>query len=203
MISTKIRNVLQTRHATVDNKLVISKQLIEKLTKTIKLGSPTNKTLREKIQPKIIKLSKRHLTKFQILLLTKGPKFCPTTKGNVFDIKSDFKELTRKLKLRERFWGIEYDDEILVKSKSNINVNTSIPEFSNISNILEQVEPTINNVNDNLTKQERRALKELEEDQDLVTKKTGSHQIFTYCQRYISLILHKIIEEINESNNIF
>ena len=66
-----------------------------------KLGLPTNKTLQEKIQPKIINLSKCHLTKFQVLLLTKGPKFCPTTKRNVFDIKSDTKELARKLKVRE------------------------------------------------------------------------------------------------------
>ena len=55
------------------------------------------------MQPKIINLSKRHLTKLQTSLLTKGPKFCPTTKGNVFDIKSDTKEFTRKLKLKETF----------------------------------------------------------------------------------------------------
>ena len=55
------------------------------------------------MQPKIINLSKRHLTKLQTSLLTKGPKFCPTTKENVFDIKSDTKEFTRKLKLRETF----------------------------------------------------------------------------------------------------
>ena len=106
-----------------------------------------------------------------ISLLTKGPKFCPTTKGNVFDIKSDTKEFTRKLNLRERFWGIKYDDESLVKSNSNLNVNTAILELSNISNILEQIEPSINDVNDNLTKQELRALKELQEDQDLVIRK--------------------------------
>ena len=49
-----------------------------------------------------------------------------------------------------------------MKSKSNKNVNTAIPEVSNISNILEQAEPTINDVNDNLTKQKRKALKELQ-----------------------------------------
>ena len=122
------------------------------------------------MQPYIINLPKRQLTKSQILSL-KGPKFCPTTKGNVFDIKFDSKEFTRKLKLRERFLGIEYNDESLVKSKSKINDNTAIPELSNISNILEQIEPNISNVNDNLTKQVRKALKELEEDQDLVTRK--------------------------------
>ena len=54
---------------------------------------------------------------------------------------------------------------------SNINVNTAIPELSNISNILEQIEPIINDVNDNLAKQERRALKERQEDHDLVIRK--------------------------------
>ena len=44
--------------------------------------------------------------------------------------------------------------------------------LSNISNILEQIEPTINGVNDDLAKQECRALKQLQEDQDLVDKKS-------------------------------
>ena len=63
----------------------------------------------------MINFSKRNLTKFQISFLTKEPKFCPTTKENVFGIKSDTKEFTRKLKLREKFWGIEYNDETSVK----------------------------------------------------------------------------------------
>ena len=70
----------------------------------------------------------------------------------MLDIKSGTKIFTRKLKLRERFWGVKYDDETLEKSKSNVNVNAAIPELSNISNILQQIERTINNVNDNLTK---------------------------------------------------
>ena len=88
----------------------------------------------------------------------------------MFDIKSDTKEFTRKLKLRERFVGIEYNDESLLKSKSNINVNTAIPELSNISHVLEQLERTINHVNGNIAKQECKALKELREDQDLVIR---------------------------------
>ena len=71
----------------------------------------------------------------------------------------------------ERFWGIEYHDESLIKSESNININTAIPELSNISNVIEQIKPTIDDVNDNLTKQERKALKKLQEDQDLVIRK--------------------------------
>ena len=63
----------------------------------------------------------------------------------------------------------KWDTKIL--GMSNINVNTAIQQLSNISNILEQIEPIISNVNDNLTKQERKALKELQEDQDLVIRK--------------------------------
>ena len=36
-------------------------------------------------------------------------------------------------------------------------MNTTIPELSNIANILEQTEPTINDVNDHLKKQEHKA----------------------------------------------
>ena len=59
----------------------------------------------------------------------------------------------------EKFWGIEYNDESLVKNLSNINVNTTIPELQNISNILEQIKSTINDLNENLTKQKRKELK--------------------------------------------
>ena len=112
----------------------------------------------------------------------------------MFDIKSDTKEFTRKLKLRERFWGVEYDDEILVKSKSNINFNTAIPELSNILNILEQIEPTINDVNDSLIKQERRALtKELQEDQDLVIRKTDKCNTLVLMEKdyYCNILVMK------------
>ena len=52
---------------------------------------------------------------------------------------------------------------MLVKDNSILclfDQNTAIPELSNISNILEQIEPTINDVNNNLTKQEHITLKE-------------------------------------------
>ena len=112
----------------------------------------------------------------------------------MFDIKSDTKEFTRKLKLRERFWGVEYDDESLVKSKLNINFNTAIPELSNILNILEQIEPTINDVNDSLIKQERRALtKELQEVQDLVIRKTDKCNTLVLMEKdyYCNILVMK------------
>ena len=57
-IPTKIWKVFQTRHAIVENKLVMLKKVIEKWTKCkTKLGSSTNKTMLERIQPKVMNLS--------------------------------------------------------------------------------------------------------------------------------------------------
>ena len=80
-----------------------------------------------------------------------------------------------------------------MKSKSNKNVNTAIPEVSNISNILEQAEPTINDVNDNLTKQKRKALKELQENQDLVIRKAdkGSTLVLLNKDYYCNTLVMK------------
>ena len=66
---------------------------------------------------------------------------------------------------------IEYDDKNLVKKKSKLNVNTAVPELTNIAMILEQIEPSVKNSNDNLTKQERKALAELQEDTNLIIRK--------------------------------
>ena len=49
--------------------------------------------------------------KIKCKLLVEEIKIYIHTKATMFDIKSDTKEFTRKLKLRERSLGIEYDDE--------------------------------------------------------------------------------------------
>ena len=67
--------------------------------------------------------------------------------------------------------------ESSVKNKSNINANTAVPELSNISNILEQIEPTIIVADTNLTKQERKALEELQKDENLVIRKADEGNI--------------------------
>ena len=65
-------------------------------------------------QVKVLNLSRRELSKSQISLLCKGPKFCPTTSGNFMQMKADTKEFTRKLKLQERFADCDFEDESLV-----------------------------------------------------------------------------------------
>ena len=48
-----------------------------------------------------------------------------------------------------------------MKNNSNLNVNTRTPELSNVSNKVEQKEPAINILVENITKQERKTLKRL------------------------------------------
>ena len=62
-------------------------------------------------------------------------------------------------------------------------MNTTIAELSNIPNILEQIEPSINNVNDNLTKQERKGLKELQEDQNVFIRKADKCNTFVLINK--------------------
>ena len=64
-----------------------------------------------------------------------------------------------------------------MKNNSDINVDTAVPELSNISNVLEQIEPIINVVDEDLTKQERKALKGLQKDQNLVIREAGEGNI--------------------------
>ena len=58
-----------------------------------------------------ITLSFHFFIKTKCKLLVEEIKIYIHTKATMFDIKSDTKEFTRKLKLRERSLGIEYDDE--------------------------------------------------------------------------------------------
>jgi hypothetical protein len=56
-----------------------------------------------RIDPKVINLSNRMLTKSEIKLLIKGLKFTLTPKSNHKELKTDSKEYTRKLRLVEIF----------------------------------------------------------------------------------------------------
>ena len=106
--------------------------------------------------------------------MTKGPKFCPTTKGNSIHIKADIRNFTRRLKLLDIFYEVDYTCESLVKHPSSFNPKPSDPEIAKIITNIENVDPMPNkNGQDNLTKSERAALKELEDmlERDLVIKK--------------------------------
>ena len=86
---------------------------------------------------------------------------------------ADSRDFSRKLKLREKFWGCEFEDENLVKHPSNYNPKCENPELCKILSTIEQIDPLPQHTQDNLTKSERIALTELTalSKKDLVIKK--------------------------------
>ena len=86
-------------------------------------------------------------------------------------MKADTKEFTRKLKLQERFADCDFEDESLVKHRSNFNVKCDEPELAKIIENIERTDPAPMIHVDNLTLLERTAIKELSEMSDIIIKK--------------------------------
>ena len=122
-------------------------------------------------------MSTRHLTEAQIKLLSKGPKFCPVTKGNYLDIKTDIKDFTRKMKLQEHFKEESFTDNSYVKKKSIYTPQIKNTDLSKIIESLEKCEPIEKVSTDNLTKSERQALNELKDDSEIIIIKADKGNV--------------------------
>jgi len=110
-------------------------------------------------------LAQRHIS-----LLTKGPKFTPiSTPKNTF--YNDIKDFTRKVKIREVFSDKENDDISIHRNKSNKQILSNNPEINSICNFMELLEPTKHLVKDNLTQEERNALQEITNREDIIIKR--------------------------------
>ena len=101
------------------------------------------------------------LTDQQILLLKRGPKFCPTTKGKVSDYCGDTKIFTKKLIIQERFFDVPNKDESLIREPSKKYITTYNKELTDIVSFVNKINPECRNLPDNLSKEERDAMKEL------------------------------------------
>ena len=104
-------------------------------------------------------------------MLVKGPKFCPTTKGNYLHAKADAQNFTRKLKLIERFHDSSYTDNSIVKDPSDLNIRTTNEELQSIITKIEKNGPSHTETADNLTGREREALQQLKIAEDIIIKK--------------------------------
>lgn len=84
----------------------------------------TNRGLRGGTQI-VLKFSRRILTEAEISLLSKGLKFCPTPEEvDMYNLRKDIKEFTRRIKLREYFYSDEnmdgdFSDMPAFRKKSN------------------------------------------------------------------------------------
>ena len=123
------------------------------------------------------------LRKAHVNLLSKEPKFCPTAKGINLNLKPDLRKLTQNLKCPEKFWGMEYEENSLLKSKTFYNPTNAIQELSNSINSIESTEP-IKIVNENnLPKQKRNALTELTNNTNIVIQKADKINKFSILEK--------------------
>ena len=106
-------------------------------------------------------MSKRDLTQQQILLLTRGPKFCPSTRGNTSDFCGDTRTFTKKLIIRERFFDQSWNDESLIRAPSKKYITTHNKELTDIISFVNKINPQSKEHTDNLDTGEREALRDL------------------------------------------
>ena len=65
------------------------------------------------------------LSRLQLSLLNRGPKFTPTTKSNHFIFKGDFKKITRRLQIKEIFNDTPFEENSLIYNPSTKPVKTN------------------------------------------------------------------------------
>ena len=84
-------------------------------------------------------------------------------------MKKGLEELTRKIKIRDRFFGQPNTDKSLVKLKSTNPFSSKNVDVNNLCRSIEALEPENVNVADNLSIAERNALADLN-NSDIVIK---------------------------------
>ena len=130
----------------------------------------TDKTSSTRLQPKVFNISSFSLGQHHLKLLSHGTKFTPVTKGNYVDAKKCTDDFIRKLKIKYAFHDEEYEDDSLCRNKSTKQIRIHDDELNQILKKIESVEPTPKQTSDNLSEIERKALRELMDDNNLVIK---------------------------------
>ena len=122
------------------------------------------------MQPKIINISSITLSKYHLKLLSHGTKFTPTQKGNYFDAKKFTEDFTRRIKIKHNFHNSSYNDDSYVRKKSNRPITCKDDELNQILRIIEKLEPDKSAIADNLSKEERTALFDLRDNNEIIIK---------------------------------
>ena len=106
--------------------------------------------------------------------MSKGPTFCPTTNSTYLASKAEITNVTRKIKLKEKYWtenATPYVNECLVQSKSNAPVTCENNELKKIVDFIENIPPTKTKPVFNTSKSESAALHNLKAYDDIIIKK--------------------------------
>ena len=115
-------------------------------------------------------LSNYPLSHHHLSLLRKGPKFTPTTFGNPLQNKVDLKEFSRKLIIKELYHDNEMD-ESLVRNRSNKSFYTTNELINHTVNNIENLNPDTKIPQSNITKEERKALTEMKNNENIIIKR--------------------------------
>ena len=105
--------------------------------------------------------SQTDFTKPQIKFLARGPKFCPTTKGNFFDFKNDTRNFTKRLVTHEKYFDSTFKDDSIVRKPSKKYVTTKNAELTSIINTVNKLCPTEIEMKRNITRGEEKAMEEI------------------------------------------
>ena len=104
-------------------------------------------------------------------LLMKDLSFTPTPPSKEANLREDFAEFTRKLRLKEYFIDKNYQFEDIVRPKSEFTPQSGrVPELDDIASEIETTKIKEKKFKDNLSKSERKALNELRHNNEIVIK---------------------------------
>ena len=110
-------------------------------------------TLQKKIlSSKIIELSSYTLSRSQLSLLNRKPKFTSTRKSSHSYFKDYFKKFTKHLQIKEVFKNTPFEDNLLVYNPSTKHVRTNNSNLQQLITEIEDVDQNYKIFTENLTK---------------------------------------------------
>ena len=133
----------------------------------------------------------------------KGLKFTPTPKRNIYEIKKDIEDFTRKLRLTEFFATEENtstDTESIARGKGSFappaNRNRTLDATINYLKAQTFEERIVKSKN-NLTKSERKGLQELKVNKDIIIKEAdkGGCVVVMDTQHYVNMIMSQLSDK--------
>ena len=130
----------------------------------------------------------------------KGLKFTPTPKRNIYEVKKDIEDFTRKLRLTEFFAAEENnstDTESIARGKGSFappaNRNRTLDATINYLKTQTFTETT-EKVKNNLTKNERKGLQELKINKDIIIKEAdkGGCVVVMDTEHYVNMVMSQL-----------
>ena len=105
------------------------------------------------------------------------------TRGKYIDAKKSTDEFTRKLKIKFAFHNTDFEDTSLCRNKSDKSINVKDGEMIEIIRKIQNIEPEGAKTEDNLTHEERNALKELQNENNVVIKEADKGDALVIMDR--------------------